>query len=138
MVWSFADITISTNMARDLGTRLVALIFFGREAFTYHSYSWISILVNIPATLFATAYYEMLMRDSLQKIGKGAAVHEHGEEGLNLHLTKSGISGQQQGPLSPGMQKVFSLGSQGSTLHEGHKMEPGFSLAAENRTNGGI
>ncbi|THW93538.1 aquaporin-like protein [Aureobasidium pullulans] len=84
------DITISTNMARDLGTRLVALIFFGREAFTYHSYSWISILVNIPATLFATAYYEMLMRDSLQKIGKGAAVHEHGEEGLNLHLTKSG------------------------------------------------
>ncbi|THZ03324.1 aquaporin-like protein [Aureobasidium pullulans] len=138
MVWAFADITISTNMARDLGTRLVALIFFGREAFTYHSYSWISILVNIPATLFATAYYEMLMRDSLQKIGKGAAVHEHGEEGLNLHLTKSGISGQQQGPLSPGMQKVFSLGSQGSTLHEGHKMEPGFSLAAENRTNGGI
>ncbi|THY65371.1 aquaporin-like protein [Aureobasidium pullulans] len=132
------DITISTNMARDLGTRLVALIFFGREAFTYHSYSWISILVNIPATLFATAYYEMLMRDSLRKIGKGAAVHEHGEEGLNLHLTKSGISGQQQGPLSPGMQKVFSLGSQGSTLHEGHKMEPGFSLAAENRTNGGI
>ncbi|KAG2160961.1 hypothetical protein JADG_000700 [Aureobasidium aubasidani] len=92
MVWSFADITISTNMARDLGTRLVALIFFGREAFTYHSYSWISILVNIPATLFATAYYEMLMRDSLQKIGKGAAVHEHGEEGLNLHLTKSAIS----------------------------------------------
>lgn len=32
------------------------------------------------------------MRDSLQKIGKGAAYHEHGEEGLTLHLTKSGIT----------------------------------------------
>jgi len=29
------------------------------------------------------------MRDSLQKIGKGAARHEHGEEGLSLHLTKT-------------------------------------------------
>lgn len=56
MVWGFADITISTNLARDLGTRLVALIFYGREAFTYMGYAPIAILVNIPATLFATAF----------------------------------------------------------------------------------
>lgn len=55
-MWGFADITISTNLARDLGTRLVALIFYGREAFTYMGYAPIAILVNIPATLFATAY----------------------------------------------------------------------------------
>lgn len=91
MIWGFADITISTNLARDLGTRIVAAIFYGGEAFSYKNYSWISILINVPATLFATAYYEMLMRDSLQKIGKGHAQHEHGEEGLALHLTKSGI-----------------------------------------------
>ncbi|KAK8206604.1 hypothetical protein M8818_004438 [Zalaria obscura] len=91
MIWGFADISISTNLARDLGTRLVAAIFYGGEAFSYKNYSWISILINVPATLFATAYYEMLMRDSLQKIGKGHATHEHGEEGLALHLTKSGI-----------------------------------------------
>lgn len=91
MVWGFADITISTNLARDLGTRIVAAIFYGGEAFSYKSYSWISILVNVPATLFATGYYEFLMRDSLQKIGKGHAVHEAGEDGLALHLTKSGI-----------------------------------------------
>lgn len=71
--------------------RIVAAIFYGGEAFSYHHYSWISILVNVPATLFATGYYELLMRDSLQKIGKGHAVHEDGEEGLALHLTKSGI-----------------------------------------------
>ncbi|KAK0322367.1 hypothetical protein LTR82_006820 [Friedmanniomyces endolithicus] len=89
MIWGFADVTISTNLARDLGTRIVAAIFYGGEAFSYHNYSWIAILVNIPATLFATGYYELLMRDSLQKIGRGHAVHERGEEGLTLHLTKT-------------------------------------------------
>ncbi|KAK0255080.1 hypothetical protein B0A54_05904 [Friedmanniomyces endolithicus] len=89
MIWGFADVTISTNLARDLGTRIVAAIFYGGEAFSYNNYSWIAILVNIPATLFATGYYELLMRDSLQKIGRGHAVHEGGEEGLTLHLTKT-------------------------------------------------
>lgn len=64
MVWGFADITISTNLARDLGTRLVALIFYGREAFTYMGYAPIAILVNIPATLFATAYCKQRAFDS--------------------------------------------------------------------------
>ena len=91
MVWGFADITISTNLARDLGTRIVAAIFFGGEAFSYKNYSPISILVNVPATFFATAYYEFLMRDSLQKIGHGAAIHELGEEGLHRHLTNTGF-----------------------------------------------
>ena len=89
MVWGFADITISTNLARDLGTRFVAAIFFGREAFTYLNYSWIAILVNIPATIFATGYYEFLMRDSVAKIAGGHAVHEHGEEGLMRHVTRT-------------------------------------------------
>jgi hypothetical protein len=29
MIWGFANVTISTNLARDLGTRIVAAIFFG-------------------------------------------------------------------------------------------------------------
>ena len=87
MVWGFAGISISTNLARDLGTRIVAAIFFGGEVFSYHHYSWIAILVNVPATVFATAYYELLMRDSLVKIAKGHAVHEGGEEGLRRHIT---------------------------------------------------
>ena len=81
--------TISTNLARDLGTRIVAAIFFGGEAFSFNNgYSWISILVNVPATIFATGYYEFLMRDSLQKIHGGHAEHEAGEEGLTKHLSK--------------------------------------------------
>lgn len=31
MIMAFADITISTNLARDLGTRIVAAIFYGGE-----------------------------------------------------------------------------------------------------------
>ncbi|KAL1310776.1 hypothetical protein AAFC00_001023 [Neodothiora populina] len=102
MIMGFADITISTNLARDLGCRCVAAIFFGGEAFSYKNYSWIGILVNVPATIFATTYYEILMRDSLQKISKGGAVHEGGEEGLSLHLTKSGISGEKAPPMEKG------------------------------------
>jgi glycerol uptake facilitator-like aquaporin len=98
MIFGFGSNTISTNLARDLGTRIVAAIFFGKEAFTYdNSYSWIAILVNIPATIFATGYYEFLMRDSLQKIGKGHAAHEEGEDGLVRHLTKTGTMDMEQG-----------------------------------------
>lgn len=87
----FADITISTNLARDLGCRSVAAIFFGGGAFSYHNYSWIAILVNVPATFLATCYYELLMRDSLQKLGKGAARHAEGQAALGRHLTRTGI-----------------------------------------------
>ena len=52
-----------------------------------NGYPWISVLVNVPATIFATGYYEFLMRDSLQKIQAGHAEHEEGEEGLQRHLT---------------------------------------------------
>ena len=92
MVWGFGGYSISTNLARDLGCRIVAAIFFSGEVFSYHHYAWISILVNVPATFFATGYYEFLMRDSLQKLGKGAAVHEGGEAGLMRHLTNEGIA----------------------------------------------
>ncbi len=88
MVWGFADVTISTNLARDLGTRIVAAIFFGGDAF--NRYAPIAILVNIPATLFATAYYELLMRDSMKRIAVGHGEHEDGEEGLIRHLTRTG------------------------------------------------
>lgn len=74
MVWGFANVTISTNLARDLGTRIVAAIFYGGDAFD--SYSAIAILVNVPATLFATLVYEIVLRDSFAIIAKGHNVHE--------------------------------------------------------------
>ncbi|KAK6856713.1 hypothetical protein PG995_006900 [Apiospora arundinis] len=95
MIWGFADITIAANMARDLGTRMVAAIFFGRETFTHMNYSPVAILANIPATFCATAVYELLMRDSMSIIGKGHAVHEDGDEGLLRHFSKSGMMDEE-------------------------------------------
>lgn len=91
MVWGFGGNTISTNLARDLGTRIVALIFYGREAFTYMGYTPVAVLVNIPATLFATAYYEVVLRDSFLIIRQGHAQHEEGDDGLMRYISKTGI-----------------------------------------------
>ncbi|KAH6711096.1 aquaporin-like protein [Leptodontidium sp. 2 PMI_412] len=94
MIWGFANVTISTNLARDLGTRMVAAIFWGGDAFG--DYAAIAILVNVPATLFATLVYEVILRDSFAIIAKGHAFHEDGEDGLTRHLTKTGTL--EQGP----------------------------------------
>jgi hypothetical protein len=81
--------TSSPPISRVTWARVAAAIFFEGEAFTVdNGYPWISILVNVPATLVATGYYEVLMRDSLVKIQGGHASHEEGEEGLFRHITK--------------------------------------------------
>jgi hypothetical protein len=56
----------------------------------FDRYSPIAIFVNIPATIFATAVYEVILRDSFETIAKGHNIHEDGEEGLARHLTKVG------------------------------------------------
>jgi hypothetical protein len=100
MVWGFAPVSISTNLAKDMGCRAVATIFYGSKAWTYRSYWFISLFVNIPATLFATCYYELVLRDSLDKIGLGHAQHEDGDEGLARHLSKRGMmAGDERGEL---------------------------------------
>ncbi|TVY22796.1 Aquaporin-3 [Lachnellula hyalina] len=88
MVWGFGAATIATNLARDLGTRIVAAIFFGGDAFD--RYAPIAVFTNVPATFFALFVYEVILRDSFAIIAKGHNVHEEGEEGLSRHLTKTG------------------------------------------------
>lgn len=53
---------------------MVAAIFWGGDAFG--DYAAIAILVNVPATLFATLVYEVILRDSFAIIAKGHAFHE--------------------------------------------------------------
>jgi len=103
---------ISTNLARDLGTRIVAAIFYGGDAFG--RYAPISILVNVPATLFATLVYEVILRDSFAIIGKGHATHEDGEEGLARHLTKTGT-------LEQGINSMLRGHSSEDTYDNGRK-----------------
>jgi hypothetical protein len=104
MVWGFAPISISTNLAKDFGCRSVASLFYGSQAWTYRGYFWIALFVNIPATLFATCYYELVLRDSLDRIGRGHASHEDGDDGLVRHLTKTGMMDGPQISGSGGSQ----------------------------------
>lgn len=97
MIWGFGSQTLSTNLARDLGTRVVAAIFFGRGAFTHMGYAPIGMLVNIPATLLATAYYELWMRDSFAIIGKGRGRHSEGDAGLYRYMRKTGMLDEEAG-----------------------------------------
>lgn len=114
MIWGFADVTISTNLARDLGTRIVAAIFWGGDAF--NRYAAIAIFVNIPATFLATCVYELILRDSFAIIGQGHNVHEEGEEGLARHLTKTGTL---DGTMEQGMGGNIAQNGSSDTSYRG-------------------
>lgn len=88
MIWGFADVTIELNSARDLGTRIVAAIFYGGDIFG--TYSPIAIFTSIPAMIFGTALYETIQRDSFATIARGHNSHENGEEGIMQHISKTG------------------------------------------------
>ncbi|KAH7349777.1 aquaporin-9 [Plectosphaerella cucumerina] len=105
MIWGFGSQTLSTNLARDLGTRMVAAIFFGRDVWTHAGYAPIGMLVNIPATLLATAFYEVWIRDSFAIIGRGHARHQEGEAGLYRHMSKSGMLDEESGVRMPLAEK---------------------------------
>ena len=60
----------------------------------FNRYAPIAIFVNIPATIFATGIYELILRDSFAIIAKGHNIHKDGEEGLARHLTKVGTMEQ--------------------------------------------
>lgn len=96
MIWALGSLALSTNLARDLGTRVVATMFYGAEAFTYRGYAPIAMLVNIPATLLATAFYEAVMRDSLAVIGKGEAVYAEGDVMLYGRLRRMGLMDEEK------------------------------------------
>lgn len=52
------------------------------------------MFINIPATIFATCFYELVFKDSLDKIALGHAEHEDGTDGLARHLSKMGLIGR--------------------------------------------
>ncbi|KJA26276.1 hypothetical protein HYPSUDRAFT_199026 [Hypholoma sublateritium FD-334 SS-4] len=62
-IWGYAVPGVSLNAARDVGARLAAMVIYGVEA-KGTSYSAITALVNIPATLFAAFIYEIFLVDS--------------------------------------------------------------------------
>lgn len=106
MIWGFADISIGANPVRDLGGRIAAASIFGRSAFTIHEYAWIPCLTSFPAALFATGIYELLLRDSLDRIGAGQASFESDHHELHRILTAQGGPGQAKKKKNEGSNSV--------------------------------
>ncbi|KAI0644606.1 aquaporin-like protein [Trametes meyenii] len=63
VVWGYAPIGLAANSARDIGGRLAALTLFGKAA-TGGNYAALAALTNIPATLLAGVFYELVFNDS--------------------------------------------------------------------------
>lgn len=76
----------------------------------FGDYSVISILVNIPATIFATGIYELVLRDSFSIIAKGHNIHQDGEEGLARHLTKVGTLETRVNNVTSGRSEEYANG----------------------------
>lgn len=63
VVWGYSPIGLAANSARDLGGRFAALALFGKAA-SGGNYAALSALTNIPATLLAGVFYELVFNDS--------------------------------------------------------------------------
>jgi glycerol uptake facilitator-like aquaporin len=63
IIWGFAVPGIALNTARDVGSRFWAMTIWGQKA-AGGSYSAVTALTNIPATLFGVALYEIFLADS--------------------------------------------------------------------------
>ncbi|RPD78408.1 aquaporin-like protein [Lentinus tigrinus ALCF2SS1-7] len=63
VTFGFAPVGLAANAARDLGGRFAAMTLFGRAA-SGGKYAAIAALTNIPATLIAGVFYELVFNDS--------------------------------------------------------------------------
>jgi len=76
IVWGTAFNTVATNLARDFGSRLAGACFWGVGVFNFDGhYPALSALTNIPATILAVLFYQLVMTDSAALIRKGHATH---------------------------------------------------------------
>jgi glycerol uptake facilitator-like aquaporin len=62
-VWGFVPNGLAANAARDLGGRLMAITVYGTRAWG-GAYAAIAALTNIPATLLAAMFYNVLLSDT--------------------------------------------------------------------------
>ncbi|KAI0633650.1 aquaporin-like protein [Trametes polyzona] len=92
VVWGYAPIGLAANSARDLGGRFAALALFGKGA-SGGNYAALSALTNIPATLLAGVFYEVILNDSTRTI--------HPEWERFLSARHAELQRKEQGPLAP-------------------------------------
>ncbi|KAI1791276.1 aquaporin-like protein [Ganoderma leucocontextum] len=104
MVWSFSRVGVATNTARDVGARLMAITVWGLEA-RGGAYSAITALTNIPATLLAALFYELVFADysrvltpaNANLLAAQAAYKEHAQGGVAVTRRSTSASSADKG-----------------------------------------
>ncbi|EIW63166.1 aquaporin-like protein [Trametes versicolor FP-101664 SS1] len=88
VVWGYSPVGVATNAARDVGSRLMAMTIWGMPA-SGGSYAAIAALTNIPATLLAAVFYEVVLADSSRVVTpahvdylSGHLAHEEHSQGI--------------------------------------------------------
>ncbi|KAI0264432.1 aquaporin-like protein [Gloeopeniophorella convolvens] len=103
-IWGYIPNGLSANAARDVGGRLAAITIWGTRA-SGGRYAAIAALTNIPATLLACVFYEVILKDSSRVITLAnkeyldghAAHHEHREQQINNASYRYGSDIEEKG-----------------------------------------
>ncbi|KAI0829873.1 aquaporin-like protein [Trametes gibbosa] len=69
VVWGYAPVGLAANSARDLGGRFAAMTLFGKAA-NGGKYAALAALTNIPATMLAGVFYELVFNDSTRSTSR--------------------------------------------------------------------
>ncbi|KAI9512105.1 aquaporin-like protein [Russula earlei] len=78
-IWGFSANGLAANTARDVGGRLAAIAIWGTKA-SGGRYAAIAALTNIPATVAAYAFYELVLKDSNRSLVVAPVVTAIGKE----------------------------------------------------------
>ncbi|TFK88730.1 aquaporin-like protein [Polyporus arcularius HHB13444] len=110
MVWSYSRVGVSTNSARDVGARLMALTIWGREA-GGGPYAAITALTNISATLLAAVFYEAVLADYSRTVTPAhadfmAARLAHDQHGQGLPIVDQTASASTEKVVEGTLERV--------------------------------
>ncbi|KAF5327448.1 hypothetical protein D9619_004228 [Psilocybe cf. subviscida] len=103
-IWGFAVPGVSLNASRDVGARLAAMAIWGTAA-AGDSYSAITALVNIPATLFGALIYETFLHDSDRVVSTASL------EFIRAHTHNRRFHQATEGHEAPGHQTLVQTNS---------------------------
>jgi len=111
-IWGFAPVGLSTNAARDLGTRFAVMTIWGKQA-AGGTYAAIAALTNIPATICAVLFYEFILTDSSRVITPAHV------SVLTGHLAHEEHSGDLKPPTDAGAHEKRHVSDSASGTEDG-------------------
>ncbi|KAI0920058.1 hypothetical protein AcW1_007349 [Taiwanofungus camphoratus] len=98
VIWGYAPVGLAANAARDVGGRLAALTIWGKQA-SGGRYAALAALTNIPATLLAGVFYELVLHDSSRTVTPPHAERLVGLRAYEERIRDGGVDETSDGSL---------------------------------------